>query len=301
MMVDPSLLTGILLAVLSAALFALSNIYNRRATRSVRAPAAVALTLTLNVLLLLPLLAGYSVLSGAVIAPPSAIGLYALSGMFGAYLGRLTLYLSIAQVGPSRASMTKNSSPVFVVLLAALVFGQWPTPGAGAGIALILAGLAYVGANGEERARRRAAPALGRGLLIAVGSALVFAVSDLFRAMALEVHSDVVQATIFALLGGWAAAVLSARGPLSTQLTALRSADRNLLSASLLMGIAQLTSFAAIALMFVPYVTAMIATAPLFTALFSRLMSHGDEPITLRLVAAMLTVIGGGVLIALFG
>jgi drug/metabolite transporter (DMT)-like permease len=301
MSAEPSFLIGGSLAILAAMLFSVSNVLLRQVGAGARGAGAVATTLHLNLFAFAPIVVLAAVVSGAQAPSPRALLLAAVSGFFGLFLGRLTFFEAIALVGPSRASMTKNSSPVFVVLLAGVVFGRWPTPLAGLGVAAIMGGILLVGASRSERSLRRLTEGGSRGLAVAVASAVVFAIGDVLRASALADGSSALYAAVAAVAGAWLAAVLASRGPARSPLTALRAASRRMVVASALMGSAQLASFIAIGFLFVPYVTALSATAPIFTALVSRSMSRGDEVLSARLGGAMLLVVAGGAAIALRG
>jgi DME family drug/metabolite transporter len=301
MSAEPSFLIGGSLAVLAAMLFSVSNVLVRQVGADARGAGAVATTLHLNLFAFAPLVLLIAVLSGAQVPSARSLLLAALSGFFGLFLGRLTFFEAIALVGPSRASMTKNSSPVFVVLLAGVVLGRWPTPVAGLGVAAIVGGILLVGASRSERTLRRGTVGGSRGLVVAIASAVVFAIGDVLRAIALAEGGSALYAAVAAVAGGWLAAVLVSGGPQRSPVAALRAASRRMVVASALMGSAQLSSFIAIGFLFVPYVTALSATAPIFTALVSRSMARGDEVLSARLGAAMLLVVLGGAGIALRG
>jgi drug/metabolite transporter (DMT)-like permease len=297
----PSSVIGAALAVLAAMLFAVSNVLVRQVGAAARGPGAVATTLHLNLFAFAPLVLLAAWLSGAAVPGPAALGLAAASGFFGLFLGRLTFFEAIALVGPSRASMTKNSSPILVVLLAGLVLGRWPTALAGLGVAAIVGGVLIVGMSRSERSLRRGTPGAGRGALVALASAAVFAVGDVLRASALAGGGSALYAAVAAILGAWVAAVLASPRAARSPVDSLRGASRRMVVASALMGSAQLSSFLAIGWLFVPYVTALTATAPLFTALASRVLARGDEVLSWRLGLAMVLVVAGGTVIALQG
>jgi DME family drug/metabolite transporter len=298
---EPSFLIGAPLAVLAAMLFSVSNVLVRQVGAEGRGAGAVATTLHLNLFAFAPLVALLAVVSGASVPSARSLAMAAVSGFFGLFLGRLTFFEAIALVGPSRASMTKNSSPVFVVLLAGLVLGQWPTVLAGLGVAAIVGGILLVGASRAERSLRRGTIGGTRGLVVALASAIVFAVGDVLRATSLAEGGSALYAAIAAVVGAWVAAVIASRGPARSPLSALRTASRRMVVASALMGAAQLSSFVAISFLFVPYVSALAATAPIFTALVSRSLAKGDEMLSARLGAAMVLVVLGGAAIALRG
>lgn len=302
MLDDPSSLLGVGLALSAAVLFAWANVDLRRAGDAGRGAAAVATTLWFALgLVVLPVLV-VAAATGRPAPPPSALLLAVAAGAGSLLLGRLLFFEAVALVGPSRASMVKNSSPVFVVLLAGAVLGEWPTTVAGAGIAAVVIGVLQHGLSGSDRRIAASDPRLAvRGLAVGGAAAAVFAVGDVLLALAVRVGGDPVVLGAVVLAGGWAASVALAPGTPLAQLRALRGASRALVAASVAMGAARLLSFVAIGLLFVPYVAAIVATAPILTALLGRLRGGADEVLTVRLGVAMLLVVAGGTAIAIGG
>jgi drug/metabolite transporter (DMT)-like permease len=301
MSAEPSHVIGAALAILAAMLFSVSNVLLRQVGADARGVGAVVTTLHLNLFVFAPLVLLGAVASGAAVPSLPSLGIAASSGFFGMFLGRLAFFEAIALVGPSRASMTKNSAPVFVVLFAGLAFGRWPSLAAGLGVAAIVGGILLVGASRSERSLRRGTNGGSRGLAVALASAIVFAIGEVLRATALLGGGSALYASVAAVLGAWLAAVIMSRREVRSPLAALRAASSRMVVASTLMGAAQLASFVAIGLLFVPYVTALTATAPIFTAIVSRSLAKGDELLSPRLAGAMVLVVLGGAAIALRG
>ena len=302
MLDDPSSLLGAGLALAAAVLFAWANVDLRRAGDGGRGVAAVATTLWFALGLVVAPVLVVAVAIGRPAPPPAALLLALAAGAGSVLLGRLAFFEAVALVGPSRASMMKNSSPVFVVLLAGAVLGEWPTPVAGAGIAAVVLGVLQHGLSGSDRRVAASDPRVAvRGLASGVGAAAVFAVGDVLIAVAVRVGGDPVVLGAVVLLGGWAGAVALAPGTPLAQLRALRGVDGPLIAASVGMGAGRLLSFVAIGLVFVPYVAAIVATAPILTAILGRLRGGADEVLTARLGVAMLLVVAGGAAIAIGG
>lgn len=297
MLRDPSALLGAALALASAVIFAWANVDLRRAGDAGRGAAAVATSLWFALgLVVVPILVVATV--GRREAPPvAAAGLALTAGATGLLLGRLAFFEAVALVGPSRASMVKNSSPVFVVLLAGLVLGEWPPLLASVGIGAIVVGVLQHGISADGRGGGDPGIAL-RGLTVGIASAAAFAVGDVLLAAAVRAGGDPLVLGALVLLGGWAAAVAIAPGTLAAQLRALTGVSRPLAAASLGMGVARLLSFVAIGLLFVPYVAAIVATAPILTAVIGRLRGGADEVLTARLGVSMLLVVIGAAAIA---
>ena len=302
MLDDPSSLLGAGLALAAALLFAWSNVDLRRSGDAGRGPAAVATSLWFALGLVVAPVLLLAALTGRPVPPLGSVGIALAAGAGTLVLARLAFFEAIALVGPSRASMVKNASPVFVVGLAGLLLGGWPTPIAGAGIAAIVLGVIQ---HGLSRAERRVAAAdrrgAVRGLVVGLTSAALFALGDVLLALAVRTGGDPAVLGALVLAGGWAAAVTLAPGTPLAQLRALRRVGRPLASASVAMGVARLLSFVAIGLLFVPYVAAIVATAPILTAVVGRLRGRSDEVLTPRLGLSMALVVVGSAAIALGG
>ncbi|WP_199435493.1 DMT family transporter [Qaidamihabitans albus] len=287
---------GVAFSLLTALLFASANIFSRRASSRTAGSDAIAVTLGFNLVIFGPILLGIKLYLGTPWPTGTALLLYALAGVFGSYLGRWWLYESISRMGPSRASLVKNSSPMFVVALALVAFGAVPSELPLLGILLIVAGMAALGLSTD---RRRHGPT-SRGLLYGVGAALSFAVSDVVRAASVIEHRDIVVATLVSVAGGWVAMAAVGRQGIGSHVRLLRTAHRDLLAASVLMGAAQLTLFVAVSHMFVAYVTALVATAPLLTSALSAMFVAGDERFGRVFWCASTLVLAGGVVVILF-
>ena len=65
------------------------------------------------------------------------------------------------------------------------------------------------------------------------------------------------------------------------------------------MGAAQISLFVAVTHLFVVYVTAIVATAPLWTALLSFIFDRGDEVLSWRFWTASVSIFAGGMAIIL--
>ncbi|MGE5818299.1 MAG: DMT family transporter [Deltaproteobacteria bacterium] len=82
---------------------------------------------------------------------PTAVLVFAATGVVGAYVGRTLFVKSVAQIGASRAQSLNNSSPLVTVLLAALFLGERLTPGIVAGVVLIISGVFFITKVEPER------------------------------------------------------------------------------------------------------------------------------------------------------
>ncbi|HEX2257252.1 MAG TPA: DMT family transporter, partial [Afifellaceae bacterium] len=128
---------GEALALVSAILFALSNIFILRG--SVRASgdngALLSVLVTVLVSAALWLALGAEVPDGSGGGLVSGIAWFAMAGLLATVFGRIFLWKSIQRLGVTRASAIKRLNPFFSVVLAALVLGEVITPLMGAGMA----------------------------------------------------------------------------------------------------------------------------------------------------------------------
>ncbi|GGG01936.1 DMT family transporter [Paenibacillus abyssi] len=298
---------GVFLSFVTAVLFALCNIYNRKASRGITGLQAIVLTVTLNFVFFFPLGIMTKYVQGTPWPNFSTILLFMLVGVLGTFLGRWGLFNSIALIGPSRASLIKNSAPLFTIVLAFLFFYQLPTLFSFIGVCTIVAGIWLSGWRKEEipnstpetetllRNRR-----WYKGIILGVAAALLFATADIVRAVSILHYTDMIVATGFSTLGAWLAMLvfLTFRGELiARHRSHYKSLDKNLVLASCYAGAAQLTNFYALKMLFVPYVSALVATAPIWTAVLSYLMLRDDEKFGAVFWMSLGLITGGACLI----
>ena len=223
---------------------------------------------------------------------PAFIG-YILGGLFGAGIGRGWLFGAIRQLGASRATAIKNSSPLFSTLLATLVLGESVSILHWAAVLAIIVGLVLVGwrATGRESAHLQ-----GRGVLMALGSAASYGVRPLF----LKFGLDAADLPLTAALVGAIAAIspyaytLARRGGLS--LGARSTPPRTVwlfVIAGLLQGIGFLALTMALAEARVSFVYPVTAAAPIVTLVCSYVLFRSAEHLTWRVVLGILAVVLG--------
>ncbi len=88
------------------------------------------------------------------IISPLAIGVFAGTGVIGAYLGRTLFVKTVDQIGASRAQSLNNSSPLITVLLAGLLLGEPLTWSVLAGVGLIISGVFFIAETDTQDSRR---------------------------------------------------------------------------------------------------------------------------------------------------
>ena len=129
--------------------------------------------------------------NGFIPVTPRAIAWFAGAGVLTAFIGRVFGYACVQVLGAMRASATKRLNPFFAVALGVGVLGERLTPGAVAGMLLIVASFALLVIRGAARKEgaRGAAPAR-IGYAYGVVSAMGYATGYLGRKMGLAETPD---------------------------------------------------------------------------------------------------------------
>lgn len=312
-------------ALATSVLFAASNVYMRKAGRTVDGRSAMTTILAVNALILGPIAAVVVVTGSSPVPGAEALLAFAAVGIVGGWLGRWGLYVAIGALGAGRASAVKNASPLFAVLIGLVVLHERPRPIPLMGIAFILLGVWLLSrepttghASRPTRegpigpAQRRSAitntlvaltPArLGAGLSLAIGVAFLFALADVIRSIGMEEYPNALVGAAVASASAWLSALglnhvvrrRAGTGPAWPRPTAA------VIAVAIITGIAQVTNFLAVRFMLVAYVSAIIALTPLFTAALDGVVSRGTERYDRRFYASALLLVVGASLIGVY-
>lgn len=221
-----------------------------------------------------------------------ALWVFAAVGMFYPVLVTVLMFKSIAVLGPSVAATVGSTAPLFSVGAAALLLGE-PIDGTLLiGLAAVVGGVWVLawGVPGKMRNRPRAA------LLLPLAAAAVRATAEYLSKVGLELFSSPYMA---ALIGYTVSAVTIGFMTLSMQRAPRPDRRRGVpwfMLAAVLNGGAVLAVYSALTEGRLSAVAPIIASAPLFTLLFQRLLLR-SEPVTLRQLAGALLVVAGMVLV----
>lgn len=297
--------------------FALTEIFTRKALDNGAEPSqAVTAQLLVQVPVFgLPLALGLGGMALPAVIPWQVILLFVAGGFLGTGLGRQLNYRALALIGPSRTVSLRMTTPLFALLIGWLALGEMLRSLELVGIALIVAGLLLVvrekelvqrfsptiaGAEAAVAAELPAGKARLGGVVLALISALAFAVSDVMRRYGMllvpspflagligTIGALAVQAALFAGAGArpggrgrpfWAAPA--------------RSAIYLLLS-SLSVSAALLSVLIALNLIPAAKATVLYSTSVLWVPVLARPLMGVQEPITLWLwLAAVATLVG---------
>ncbi|PSL50921.1 putative membrane protein [Salsuginibacillus halophilus] len=289
---------GILLALGTAAGFAFSNIFIRLGMRKSPEDNGVFMTLIINILMMVTALLTYRLLFTAVEVTLVGVGWFVLAGFFTTFIGRVTLFRSFRDIGPTRGTAIKNSAPMFTIFFAVLLFQEELELLPMTGALLVMAGLLIQGwfmvrnattAEGNGAAERR-------GYVIALVSAAAFGFGQTMRSPGMEVMPDpFLGALISAFVALSAFLILEARHTSVTKQLKFQMKNKNpfYMLAGLGTGTAMICFFAALQFTPVSYVSVVAALEPLLTIILARLILKETEPIYRYTIISALTVTAG--------
>ena len=210
-----------------------------------------------------------------------------LAGLLAPGLSQLLFTLAIAEVGASRASALAGTAPL-VALLIAFVFLHEPVRAA-----LVAGGVAIVaGAVLLASERGRPAHLRGRGLVWALGAAVLFAVRDnIVRSLHAHGSPETVAASTL-LAGTLVAALVTRRAPSRRELRALAPAGA-------LLGVSYLLLFEAYFRGRVSVVSPLVATETLWAIALGALVLGARERVGGRIVLGAGAILAGAATIGL--
>lgn len=228
---------------------------------------------------------------------PYTISLFLLAGLVGTALGRLAIFAGIRRVGASINSAVVSARPVFAAILAVALLGEVATAATVAGIVVLAVGLAVLAlARGGDLSGWEP-----RDLLFPLTAAVAFAAGNVLRRFGLNVTPATAfeaialnETAAFVALFGFALV----RGRTEVLSLPRRSYALFAVSGVLTAG-ALLSLFTALSLPEgrVVVVDPLVATAPLFTAVFAYAFLNDLERVTRGIVAGALLVVTGAVLV----
>lgn len=289
---------GVLLALASAALFAVEYICIRLATDGGRVSELMVVSLLTNVALVLPLVL---VRHGVPTLTPVSLLAFVASGVFGSLLARLLVFKSVERIGASRSSPVVATNVFFATVLATVLLGERLDVAHVAGILLIVAGVSVISwelaheSDSDSSARER-----GWSLAVPLLAAFLVGVEPIFVSIGLAEGTSA--------LSGFAIKAMTATGCFlgylgwrdELQLDIVRPDQytRWYVGAGLASGIGIIAYFIALDVAPVVLVVPLFQTAPVFVVVLSALLlPQRLERVTTRLAAASVVVVVGAILV----
>lgn len=137
-----TVIPGELAAVVAAVFSSAGYVSARQAMEEGSGELLVAVTASVSVVLLLPVLAVHG--QNPLALPTETIVVFAFSGLLGSCLGRFVLSNAIGLVGPSTTHALKSASPVVAAVLSVTVLDERMTPLLAIGTVVVVAGIAML-------------------------------------------------------------------------------------------------------------------------------------------------------------
>ncbi|KGX87509.1 DMT family transporter [Pontibacillus litoralis] len=297
---------GILYALLSALMFSINNVIVKKGIMKHKSnDNGLLITVFINVVLLgVIYLVMLYLHNWQVVFSWSGVGYFALAGLCTTGIGRLTLFRSIAYIGPTKASAIRNTTPIFTTLFAVLFLNETIGFLPSIGILLMLGGVLlesfrnYQSATPSSDVQRMHSI----GFRLAICAAIIFGIGQGIRKQGLIVLDD-------AFLGAWIGALASLLFVVTTQglqgtlvdnmKASFRHFSPHFLIAGILTSFGPLFFFLATKSMQVSYVSVIAAIEPLLTMLISAIVMRNIESISVQTKVMVVLVVAGTILLTI--
>jgi uncharacterized membrane protein len=253
---------GILFALITAFGFSFSNVFIRKGMEKSKADNGYFITVVINVVILGLAALYYRIFISNVPISLYGLLLFGLSGVFTTFLGRISLFMSFREIGPSRGVAIKNSAPLFTILFAVIFLHEYIRFLPFIGTLFVLLGLGIQGfflvRLGSLHTSQEDSN-LKKGYFLALFSALVFGVGQAIRKPGIEELPDPffgaffssVIAIVLTVLYEWKKGVLK-----ETATTQLTSINYFYYFSGIFTSLAMLSFFIAVTYIQVSYVAA---------------------------------------------
>jgi drug/metabolite transporter (DMT)-like permease len=294
--------TLVLLSLGSACCFALALVLTRFGLRSLTPVNGAAISVPTTALLFLAL-TPLTIDSDAYDA--GSARLFVIAGLFFPIAVTLLTYSGNRHLGPSVTGALGNLSPLFAVGLAILLLGETPRSAQAAGMLVIVGGVVLImlgQARGPALARGQARASLLSGapvwaFLLPLAAALLRGVVQPVVKLGLAAWPNPFAAVTL----GYAVSAVVALGAAALFGRGRGNLSRNALwfiGVGVANGLAVLTLYAALARGPVAIVAPLVASYPLATILFDRLLSRDSALGAATLAGILVTVLGVALLLA---
>ncbi|OEF97477.1 DMT family transporter [Desulfuribacillus alkaliarsenatis] len=297
---------GFFFAALTALCFATSNIMIRKGMKPESKDNGMLMTVFINAIFLTIAWLIYRFFFVAIEITLIGLIVYIVAGVFTTFIGRVMLFQSIRQVGPSRGTAIKNSAPIFTILFAVMFLNESIKFLPFLGMLLVLSGL---GIQGFYMVRHTSKASmenqlLRTGYLFGLASAIAFGVGQGVRKLGVEHLPDpffgaFISATVALVL----TLVMEGRkGDIVDRIKQqYQTINYYFVIAGVFTSIAVLSFFLAMMFIQVSYVSVIVALEPILTIILSKLILRKEEVIMPYTIVAACVVVAGAIMIVSFG
>lgn len=289
---------GVLLALASAALFAVEYLCIRLATDGGRIVDLMVVSLVTNVVLVVPLVL---VVHGVPTVTTVSLVAFVASGVFGSLLARLMVFKSVDRIGASRSSPVVATNVLFATVFATVLLGERLSVAHGIGIVLIVAGVAVVSWElGQHAAADVSRQERWWSLALPLVAAVLVGAEPIFVSIGLAEGTSALSG--FAIKAVTATtgflAYLSWQGERRLDVVRRGRYTKWYVGSGLASGFGIIAYFLALDFAPVVLVVPLFQTAPVFVVVLSALLLPDRlERVTARLALAAAVVVVGAILV----
>jgi len=225
----------------------------------------------------------------------TAVAYFVASGLLASTLGRLFNYSAIESLGVSMASAIIGSSPLFSTLFAIVFIGEEVA------VSTLIGSLFVVGGIGIIRGLEKSGSGIkSKAILIPIGASVFYGASSVVRKVGLNLQPD---SAFGALIGAGSSLVSFAVYLVATgKIEEIRLDDESkkyFVASGVVVSLAWLSMFTALAGGKVSVVSALIGANPLFSILLSLMFLKDSEELDAKIIAGCLAIVAGVAIITL--
>ncbi len=304
-------MSGALWAVVAGVGFGVFQSLNRRAVSGMDVYLATFLQLLVSALVLAAISLLTVDVSRVSRAPMEALISFALAGFIHFFVGWTFLNMSQKQIGAARTSPLIGTTPLFAAVIAAVTLREFPSAAALTGIVLIVAGVYVVSAQsapatvaGSASHNPGGKTTPWRGSLFGLSAALCWAISPIFTRKGLEGLSSPLLGVTIGMIASAAAygLPLMVRRKRQGALPASTEALLFKIAAGVLVGLSTWARWVALDLAPVAPVLALtLMSVPVVILLSPIVSGKHQEPVTVALWAGAALIVGGALMLIVFG
>jgi drug/metabolite transporter (DMT)-like permease len=294
---------GIALALAAMLGFAVNILLTRSAVARMPVEAGFFIVLATNAAFPAALAAiEFAVRPAPVIWDWKGMGLFAVAGVVGTFLGRRLLFETVRLLGPSRASVFHSSAPAFALLGAWLFAGERLGAYDLALVAVVWLGLWFTQARPGIGSPQVASEVWRKGMIAGLLTVAGFGFGNVLRGLAMREWSEALLGTVLATLAALAFQIAATRdwGRIGAQ---LRAADRTAIGLYVACGVATSLGsiFVTLAMTYMEIGLAVLVvhTTPLVIFPVSVFVLGSREELMPRTIFGALLVLAGITLLAI--
>ena len=223
-----------------------------------------------------------------------AISIFSLSGVLALCIGRLLYFMGVEKNGVSVSSAIIGANPLISTLLAIFLINEEITTATMIGATLVVMGVYLLS---EPRGDSLGA----RALMVPILSSFSYALSNVFRKIDLNIHSDpILGAQVAAISGTLSFGLYLVATGRSEELKLERRSLGYFSAAGIVASIGWVALMMATRLGKVSVVTTIVFSYPLFTLILSWFLLREQEKININIITGCVIIVIGVIIVSIF-